>query len=82
MPLTPEQRSLRSRLAAHTRWANEDPRDQMSAAREKFDERFEKQVDPDGILPLEERRRRTEAARKAYFTQLAFKSSRARKKSA
>jgi hypothetical protein len=41
--------------------------------------RFERQVDPDGTLPEAERLRRAEAARKAYFTGLAFKSAKARR---
>jgi hypothetical protein len=76
MALTPEQRSMRARLAALARWSKEDPADQMKIARARFDERFEKQVDPDCILPPEERARRAAAARKAYFVQLGFQSSR------
>lgn len=41
--------------------------------------RFEPQVDPDRRLPDGERRRRAEAAKKAYFTGLALKSSKARR---
>ena len=80
MAMTPEQRSLRARLAAHARWANEDPKEQMKMARDKFDERFYRQVDPDGVLPPEERARRAASARRAYFSALALKSSRARTK--
>jgi hypothetical protein len=79
MTLTPEQRSLRARLAVLARWSNEDPSEQMKIARSKFDERFYHQVDPDSLLPPEERERRAMAARKAYFTALAYKRSRARK---
>ncbi len=42
--------------------------------------RFERQVDPDGTLPEAERRRRAEAAKKAYFLGLALKSTKARRK--
>lgn len=69
---------MRARVAALTRWAHEDPAEQMRKARAKFDERFERQVDPEGVLPEPERIRRAQAARKVYFQQLAFKSSRAR----
>jgi hypothetical protein len=41
-------------------------------------DRFERQVDPDGTLPADERAKRAESARKAYFTALALRSSRAR----
>lgn len=78
MAMTAEQRAMRARVAALTRWANEDPAEQMRKARAKFDERFEKQVDPEGILPEAERIRRAQAARRSYYQQLAFKSSRAR----
>ena len=42
--------------------------------------RFEREVDPDGVLTAGERARRAEAARRAYFTRLAFQSSRARRR--
>ena len=78
--LTPEQRSLRGRLAAHTSWANtQDPKARTAAARDKFAARFEREVDPDGVLAPEERARRAESARKAYFARLAFRSAAARR---
>ena len=50
-PLTPEQRSLRSKLASNTRWSREtDRRAATAKARAAALDRFEKQVDPDGIL--------------------------------
>jgi hypothetical protein len=45
-------------------------------------ERFERQVDPHGVLPVDERTRRATAAMKAYFTWLALRSSRSRMKAA
>jgi hypothetical protein len=44
--------------------------------------RFERQVDPDRALAPEERARRAEAAVKAHFTKLAYRSARVRRKSA
>jgi hypothetical protein len=44
--------------------------------------RFERQVDPHGVLPIDERTRRATAAMKAYFTWLALRSSRSRMKAA
>lgn len=41
--------------------------------------RFEREVDPAGNLPEEERRRRAEQARKAYFVNLARLSANARR---
>jgi hypothetical protein len=79
MPLTPAQRSMRGRIAAHTMWANcPDPREHTAPARRAFMDRFERQVDPDGIMPPGERARRAESARKAYMTSLAYRSARAR----
>jgi hypothetical protein len=80
--LTPEQRSLRARLAAHTLHAKVDSREHTASARRAFLDRFEREVDPDGVLPEAERKRRAEHARKAYFAALALKSSQARARKA
>ena len=80
-PLTPEQRSLRARLASHESWARtEDPTARTAPGRKAFLDRFEKLVDPDGELLPAERARRAEHARKAYFSRLALKSARARRR--
>lgn len=79
--LTAQQRILRSRIGAHTSWANTtDPAARTAPARAASAARFEREVDPDGILPPAERARRAESARKAYFTALAFKSAKARRR--
>lgn len=80
--MTPEQRTLRARIAAHAMHARHDTQKTTSAGREAFLARFEREVDPDGTLPPAERARRAEHARKAYFTGLALKSSRARSRKA
>jgi hypothetical protein len=81
MELSPEQRALRSRLAAHKSWAcTADRTERTRPAREAFLRRFEDQVDPQRRLPEAERLRRAEQARKAHFVQLAFRSSRARQR--
>jgi hypothetical protein len=78
-PLTPEQRTMRARLAAHRSWANTaDPLERTAPARRAAMDRFEREVDPDGTLSPKERARRAESARKAYMTSLAFKSARSR----
>jgi hypothetical protein len=76
--LTPEQRSLRARIAAHTLHAQVDGAAHTAPARKAFLDRFETLVDPEGILPPDERRRRAGHAKKAHFQQLAYKSARAR----
>lgn len=74
-------RTLASRIAAHEKWAACPDRSAATApARRAFDERFERQVDPAGLLAADERARRAAHARKAYFTRLALKSARARRK--
>ena len=42
--------------------------------------RFEREVDPEGVLDPRERARRAEHAKKAYFIRLAAASSKARAK--
>jgi hypothetical protein len=74
--VTPEQRSLRARLAAFTLHSLRDPRETTAAARSAFLARFESQVDPDRLLPEAERLRRAEMAKRAYFTRLALRRSR------
>ena len=77
--LSPEQRTQRARIAAHTRWSKAlDPTEATRPAREGFDKRFYDKVDPKRILDPETRERLAMSARKAYFTRLAYKSARAR----
>jgi hypothetical protein len=79
--LTPKERSLRARLAAHSSWAaTSDPSARTAPARAAFLDRFARQVDPDGTLTPEERARRAEHARKAYYQRLALKSALSRRK--
>lgn len=81
MSLTPEQRALRARLAAHESWAATPDRSARTrAARDAFMARFEREVDPDGTMPPEQRRQAAESRRKAYYARLAFKSAQARAK--
>lgn len=80
MALTPEQRVLRSRLGAYAQQAQ--GRTNTGPARKAWEERFVDQVDPERKLSPEERARRAEAARRAYMTGLALKSSKSRSKKA
>lgn len=43
-------------------------------------DKFEREVDPDGVLAPAERARRAAHARKAYFARLALKSAQARRR--
>lgn len=78
MPLTPEQRSQRARLAALTRWSKEDPSANAARGQAGLLAKFEQQVDPNNELPAPERQRRAQAARRAHMISLAFRSSKAR----
>ena len=80
--LTPTQRTLRARLAAHALHAQVDSAAHTQPARDAFMARFEREVDPDGVLDLVERQRRAAQAKKAYFTKLAYKSAVARSQAA
>jgi hypothetical protein len=78
-PLSPTERVLRARVAAHAKHAKHDPRAAMDNARAVFLARFEQQVDPDGLLPFAERQRRAEQLRSAHFARLALASAKARR---
>jgi len=73
--LSPEQRSLRASGAAYARWAKHDPREAMQHVR---DGRWEREVDPEGLLPPAERKRRAEAAMRAHMQFMALESSKRR----
>lgn len=80
MEMTPAQRSLRSRIAAHTSWAKTEDRSARTAnARQAAMDRFEKLVDPDGVLPLEERRQRAGSAKQAHYLKMAAASAATRR---
>lgn len=79
MPSSPSERSRRAYYAAHVRWSRQDPVEGTAKARQAALDRFERQVDPDGVLAPAERARRAEHARKAYFTRLALRSAQARR---
>lgn len=69
-----------AKLAAYSRWAHERDRSAATkAARQAFADRFDREVDPDGVLTTAERNKRADAARKAYFQRLALKSAQARR---
>ena len=81
-PLTHGQRVLLGRLGAYTVHSRYDSSEIVRPAREAFMSRFERDVDPDGVLDPAERGRRADMARRAYFTRLAYLSARARARKA
>jgi hypothetical protein len=75
------KRVLQARMAAHALHAKvTDPSAHTAPARMNFLSRFEREVDPEGLLEPQERARRAEHAKKAYFLKLAAESSKARSK--
>lgn len=79
--MTPEERTLRARIAAHEHWAKTTDRTARTApGRAALLQRFEDEVDPDRTLEPVERARRAENARKAFYARLALKSAQARRK--
>lgn len=77
--LTPEQRTLRARLAAHARWAKVPDRTEATApARRALHDRIAAEVDPDNRMDPVERAKRVDSAVKAHMLRLSLKSSRAR----
>jgi hypothetical protein len=75
--LTPAERTLRARLAAHAMHGRHDVRATTAKARAAFLARFEQQADPEGLLTPAERERRAQQLRSAYFAQLALASAKA-----
>lgn len=85
-PLSDAQIQQR-RAAAHRRWSKQSPTEGTRAAREKFLARFLTEVDEHTAktgetLTPNERLRRAESAKKAYFIELGMKSAKARRERA
>jgi hypothetical protein len=77
--MTPEQRRLRARIAANARWSRPMARsDQAAAARAAMFARLERDVDPGGMLPPEERARLVCSAARRLSAEL--NAARARKR--
>lgn len=78
--LTPSERILRARLAAHKSWANtDDPGARTAPGRAAMRQRFEDQVDPDRVLSESERARRADHEFRSYMAGLSLKSSKVRR---
>jgi hypothetical protein len=79
--MTPEQRHLRARIAANVRWSKPMARaDQADAARAAMYARLERQVDPQGRLPPDERDQLVRAAARALSARLAAAKARKRQR--
>lgn len=80
MPKSTE-RSLSASIAADTRWSRTPDRAAATApARRALEEKFEREVDPEGILDPALRAKLAQNAKSAHYKRLALKSARARRK--
>ena len=76
--LSPKERTLRARIAAHSLHAQ--GKTNTGPARAAFDSKWEQQVDPDCVLSHNERARRAAHAKRAHFQRLALRSAKRRRK--
>jgi hypothetical protein len=68
------------RIGGFRAWALNDPETMIGAAHRAWHARFDRLVDPEGVLDPQERAVRADRAMKAYMGQLAIKSAAARRK--
>lgn len=74
-------RSMRARIGAYESWARTEDRSARTwPARKAALDRFEREIDPDGLLSPQERAKRAEWARKAHMQRVALKSAAARQR--
>jgi hypothetical protein len=80
MALTPAQRTMRARLAAHKRWSQEDPHANAVRAQAGLLDRFRRDIIAEqGDVAEPELTRRAESRRREHMTRIAFKRSKAGK---
>jgi hypothetical protein len=75
------QRRLPAQIAANIRWANTPQAERIKAAERGqagLLARFEREVDPDGVLPPQERAKRAANLHRAHMARISLASSRAR----
>jgi len=76
--LTASQRRARGQIGGLVAASHGSLDANLVKGRAAFAARFEREVDPERLLPMAERERRAELAKRAYFVGLAFRSSVAR----
>jgi hypothetical protein len=73
-------KDINRQIAAEISWSRTVDRSARTwPARQAFLKRFEREVDPDGTLPPDERHRRAEHAKRAYMLRLAKRAVIARR---
>jgi hypothetical protein len=76
---SPSERSTLASIASHESWARTPDRATRTApARAAMMAKFEREVDPDGVLPPDVRAKMAANARSAYYKRLALKSAKVR----
>lgn len=65
-------------IGAYAMHAKHDARHTTAAGRRAFLARFEREVDPEGVLTPDERQRRADQAKNAYMRKLALRSAQKR----
>jgi len=75
-------KDVNKQIAAQVSWSRTTDRSARTRpARQAFLSRFEREVDPDGVLPPAERHRRAHYALRAHMLRLAKRSVAVRKQS-
>lgn len=70
-----DKKDINKQIAAYISWSRTSDRNARTRpARQAFLSRFEREVDPDGVLPPAERGRRAQHALRAYMLGLAKRS--------
>ena len=77
--MTPGERTLRARAAAYEMHAKHGSQKAAIKGQAALLAKFERQVDPDRLLPPEERQHRALNARRAHMARLALASARSRR---
>lgn len=78
--MTPEEARARGALGAHVRWSRTVDRvAATAAARAAALQRFEREVDPDGVLTPEERAVRAKHAKAAHMRRMSMAAAKARR---
>lgn len=77
------ERVLAGRKGAQQSWGETTDRAARTAkAREAADARFERQADPDNVLPIKERKKRAKALRAAFYADIQLRSAQSRRRGA
>jgi hypothetical protein len=71
---------MRARIAAYASHKRHDPRERMARARAAQFAQYEREVDPDGVLAPDERRRRAEMAYREHLSRMALRSAQKRRR--